>query len=103
MWIKDVCTTQLGFEALMCEKEVHVFGIPFYQGWGLTIDEQKCERRTNKRTLEEVFYIAYIMYSHYVNPDKKARCEIEEAMDYLLKMRKEYFYEKGIIEDTKCK
>ena len=88
-----VCTTQLGFEALMCGKEVHTFGIPFYSGWGLTIDEQKCERRTNKRTLEEVFYIAYIMYSHYVNPDKKCKCEIEEAMDYLLKLRDEYFKE----------
>lgn len=86
-----VCTTQLGFEALMCGKEVHTFGIPFYSGWGLTIDEQICKRRTNKRTLEEIFYIAYIMYSHYVNPIKKCRCEIEEAMDYLLKLREEYF------------
>ena len=85
-----VCTTQLGFEALMCGKEVHTFGIPFYSGWGLTIDEQQCDRRTNKRTLEEVFYISYIMYSHYVNPDKKCRCEIEEAMEYLLKLRDEY-------------
>ncbi len=86
-----VCTTQFGFEALMCGKEVHVFGMPFYAGWGLTHDRQKCERRTNTRTLEEVFYIAYIMYSYYVNPEKQCRCEIEEAMDYLLKLRDEYF------------
>ena len=85
-----VCTTQFGFEALMCNKEVHVFGMPFYAGWGLTIDAQKCERRTIMRSLEEVFYIAYIMYSYYVNPEKKCRCEIEEAMDYLLKKREEY-------------
>ena len=85
-----VCTTQLGFEALMCGKEVHVYGMPFYAGWGLTQDMQKCERRTNTRTLEEIFYIAYIMYSYYVNPDKKCRCEIEEAMDYLLNLREEY-------------
>lgn len=88
-----VCTTQLGLEALICGKEVHTFGTPFYSGWGLTLDYQKCERRTNRRTLEELFYIAYIMYSHYVNPDKKCRCEIEEAMDYLLKLRDEYFNE----------
>lgn len=88
-----VCTTQFGFEALMCGKEVHVFGMPFYAGWGLTHDRQKCERRTNTRTLEEVFYIAYIMYSYYVNPEKECRCEIEEAMDYLLKLREEYFKE----------
>ena len=91
-----VCTTQFGFEALMCGKDVHVFGMPFYAGWGLTHDRQKCERRTNTRTLEEVFYIAYIMYSYYVNPDKKCRCEIEEAMDYLLKLRDEYFRDKGV-------
>lgn len=86
-----VCTTQLGMEALICGKEVHTFGIPFYSGWGLTIDYQDCERRTNKRSIEELFYIAYIMYSHYVNPDKKSGCEIEEAMDYLLRLRDEYF------------
>lgn len=85
-----VCSTQFGFEALMCGKEVHVFGMPFYAGWGLTIDDQKCERRTNTRTLEEMFYIAYIMYSYYVNPETGKRCEIEEAMDYLLKLREEY-------------
>ena len=86
-----VCTTQFGFEALMCGKEVHVFGMPFYAGWGLTHDRLKCERRTNTRSLEEVFYIAYIIYSHYVNPEKECCCEIEEAMDYLLKLRDEYF------------
>jgi len=85
-----VCTTQFGFEALMCGKEVHTFGMPFYAGWGLTIDAQTCERRTNKRTLEEVFYIAYIMYSHYVNPLTNSECEIEDAMDYLLQLREEY-------------
>lgn len=86
-----VCTTQFGFEALLCGKEVHVFGMPFYAGWGLTQDEQVCERRTNKRSLEEIFYLTYIVYSHYINPETKQRCEIEEAMDYLLKLRKEYW------------
>lgn len=95
-----VCTTQFGFEALMCSKEVHVFGMPFYAGWGLTHDRQKCDRRTNTRTLEEIFYITYIMYSYYVNPDKKCRCEIEEAMDYLLKLREQYNLEK---EAEACK
>lgn len=89
-----VCSTQFGFEALMCGKEVRVFGMPFYAGWGLTQDDQKCERRKNTRTIEEMFYIAYIMYSRYVNPETNKQCEIEEAMDYLLKLREEYFAEK---------
>ena len=96
-----VCTSQLGFEALMMGKEVHVFGMPFYAGYGLTIDYQKCERRTNLRTLEEIFYITYINYSYYVNPEKEERCEIEDAIDYLIKLRREYFLEFNIRCDDK--
>ena len=96
-----VCTSQLGFEALMMGKEVHVFGMPFYAGYGLTIDYQKCERRKNKRTLEEIFYITYINYSYYVNPEKEERCEIEEGIDYLIKLRREYFLEFNIRCDDK--
>ena len=88
-----VASSQAGFEALMCGKKVNVFGVPFYSGWGLTNDRQKCPRRTNKRTLEEVFYIAYILYTHYVHPEKQCRCEIEEAIEYLLRMRAEFFGE----------
>ncbi len=94
-----VCSTQLGFEALMCGKEVHVFGMPFYAGWGLTIDEQRCERRTNKRSLEEVFYIAYILYTLWVDEEKGCRCEIEDAMEYLLKLRKEFFSSQNILNE----
>ncbi|MDR3048307.1 MAG: capsule biosynthesis protein [Elusimicrobiota bacterium] len=86
-----VCTTQLGLEALMCGKEVHVFGMPFYAGWGLANERQTLKRRNNKRTLEEFFYITYILYSRYFNPDTRKPCEIEEAIEYLLKIRQEYF------------
>ncbi len=94
-----VCSTQLGFEALMCGKETRVFGMPFYAGWGITKDEQTCERRTNTRTLEEIFYIAYILYSYYVNPLTGKRIEIEDAMEYLLNLREEYFKEFNIEND----
>lgn len=86
-----VCTSQFGFEALMCGKEVHVFGMPFYAGWGATTDDISLERRKNQRSVEEIFYITYIMYSWYVNPEKGTRCEIEEAMQQLLELRREYF------------
>ena len=89
-----VCTTQFGFEALMMGKEVYTFGIPFYSNWGLTEDYQTCARRIRKRTMEEIFYITYIMYSHYVDPRSSKVCEIEEAVDYLLEEREKYFKRK---------
>ena len=85
-----VCSTQMGFEALMAGKEVHVYGMPFYAGWGLTIDKQKNPRRTNRRTLEEVFYIFYIMYTRWVDVETGKPCTIDKAMDNLLKLRAEY-------------
>lgn len=94
-----VCTSQFGFESLMCGKEVHIFGMPFYAGWGLTIDAQKCERRTRTRTLEELFYIAYIHMPVYINPLTNKRCEIEEVLDYLIAKRTEYFEENNIRYD----
>ena len=74
----------------MAGKEVHVFGMPFYAGWGLTIDAQKNHRRTNTRTLEEVFHIFYILYTHWINGDTGKVCEIDESIDYLIRLREEY-------------
>lgn len=90
-----VCTSQMGFEALMCGKEVHTYGMPFYAGWGLTIDKLKCERRTKKRSLEEVFYAAYIQYSHYISLKDQGETDIEHIIDEILELREEYFAKYG--------
>ena len=84
-----VCSSQFGFEALMAGKEVHVFGMPFYAGWGLTIDAQHLERRTNKRTLEELFYIFYCIYTHWVDPDQGCETTIDAVIDKMIALRKE--------------
>lgn len=84
-----VCSSQFGLEALMAGKEVHVFGMPFYAGWGLTIDDQHLERRTNMRTLEELFYIFYCMYTHWVDPDKGCETTIDAVIDKMITLRDE--------------
>lgn len=86
-----VCTSQMGMEALMCGKSVHTYGMPFYAGWGLTDDHIICNRRIHKRSLEELFYIVYIMYSHYIHPENGNIIDIEEAIECLLKLRNEYY------------
>jgi len=82
-----VATSQLGFEALMLGKEVKCFGVPFYAGWGLTDDRadknlEVWKRRSQKRSLEEVFAAAYIQYTHYINPINQKKCELEEVIAY---------------------
>jgi capsule polysaccharide export protein KpsC/LpsZ len=61
-------TSQMGFEALLLNKEVVCFGIPFYAGWGLTDDRIRCERRDRVVSVIELFAAAYILYPVYYNP-----------------------------------
>lgn len=90
-----VCTSQMGFEALMCGKEVHVYGMPFYAGWGATIDRQICPRRTRQREVWEIFYVAYVLCSIYVSYRTNGICEIEQAIDELIELRDAYFAERN--------
>ena len=88
------CVSTMGFEALLCGCETHVFGMPFYAGWGITVDKLTCQRRTKQRSLEEVFYVAYVLASVYVSYEVGEQCEIEQAMDDLVKLRRLYFQER---------
>lgn len=80
-------TSQMGFEALLLGKEVHCFGMPFYAGWGVTHDRLSCPRRTKRRTVEEIFAAAYMLYARYVNPVTARRCDIHEAIRILATQR----------------
>ncbi|SIO93714.1 capsular polysaccharide export protein, LipB/KpsS family [Vibrio spartinae] len=75
-------TTQMGFEALLCGKEVHVFGCPFYSGWGRTIDRKNIQRRNKERGIKDLFYSAYIYNTIYVNPITKKRCDLSDILSY---------------------
>jgi len=82
-----VCSSGLGFEALLYGKEVNCYGIPFYANWGITNDKKKLDRRTKKRTIEEVFYVSYIEYSRYYSPKLDRVCDINECIEYIVEHR----------------
>ena len=84
-----VVSSQLGFEALLCGKTVHCFGVPWYVGWGLTDDQYAPleilnGRRGIKRSLNHLFACAYFHYARYVNPVTAQRCELEDILDLLI-------------------
>lgn len=82
-----VVASQVGFEALLRGKKVVTFGMPFYAGWGLTDDRQTIARRTQKRTIEQLFHAACIEMSVYLNPLSGELVEIEEAFDFIQQLR----------------
>ncbi|TEY07128.1 capsular polysaccharide biosynthesis protein [Campylobacter sp. US25a] len=80
-------TSGMGFEALIQECECICYGMPFYAGWGLTKDKLECKRRMQKRSLEEVFYAAYILYSEYFNPYLNQKSNIFDTIQTLAKYK----------------
>lgn len=81
-------TSGMGFEALILGCECVCYGMPFYAGWGLTQDKQACKRRLKKRSLEEIFYAAYILYSEYFNPYLNQKSDIFDTIYTLAKYKK---------------
>jgi capsular polysaccharide export protein len=72
-----------GFEALMRNIPLTVLGCPFYAGWGLTDDRQINPRRTKRRTVEEIFAAAYLLYPCYFEPKSGEKYSFEQAIDWL--------------------
>ncbi|WP_250517380.1 capsular polysaccharide biosynthesis protein [Caballeronia sp. INDeC2] len=78
-----VVSSQVGFEALVWNRPVRAFGMPFYAGWGLTHDElPRPERRCN-RSLEALVHAALIAYPKYLDPETGLECEVEEAVRHI--------------------
>ncbi|MDD1649167.1 MAG: hypothetical protein LUO80_02070, partial [Methylococcaceae bacterium] len=80
-------TSNMGFEALLADKPVTVFGMPWYAGWGATDDRQSCARRTRKRSVDELFAAAYFHYTRYLNPVTHQRGTIFDVIDWLVRQR----------------
>ncbi len=62
-----VMTSLVGFEALLRGLEVHVYGQPFYAGWGLSKDRSQPLRRTRELSLDELVAGTYLLYPRYLN------------------------------------
>ena len=80
-------TSLSGFEALMRNKAVSVYGRPFYAGWGLTDDHAgPYPRRTRRITLDDLIHAALIDYPIYVTPSGWP-CEAEDLVEALIAAR----------------
>ena len=91
-----VVSSQMGFEALLCGKDVKIYGAPFYAGWGCGECRAPISKRFRKRTIEDIFYVAYIMCSNYINPITREKCELEDLIKVLCSLREEYFIENNM-------
>jgi capsular polysaccharide export protein len=61
-----------------------VHGVPFYAGWGLTVDRGPVPpRRTARRTLDELVAAALLVYPRYLDPETGLPCPAEVLVERL--------------------
>jgi len=89
-----IITSTVGLDALIRQKKVFTYGMPFYAGWGLTTDYRRCRRRTRRLSLDELIAIAMILYPRYTSPKNGAFCEIEQTLEELKIEQEKYFSNK---------
>ena len=80
-------SSQMGMEALMCNKQVFCYGAPFYSFWGLTTDRGKTVKRFKQRSFEEIFFTAYVKYAYYFNPASDQRGSLKDVVTHLSQAR----------------
>jgi capsular polysaccharide export protein len=80
-------TSLAGFEALLRGVPVHTYGLPFYAGWGITADAERCDRRTRRLDLDELVAGVLILYPRYVHRGSEWPCEAEDVVAELAFLR----------------
>ena len=93
-----VGTSQLGYEALLAERPVTVFGMPFYAGWGLTEDRatdhpallRRSRGSASARTVDELFHAAHVRLARYRSPVDGSEWSLGDCLDHVRLQRREF-------------
>jgi capsular polysaccharide export protein len=64
---------------------VYSYGLPFYAGWGLTIDRHSTPRRTRRLSLEQLVAGALIIYPRYYDYESKSFTTAKHLIKKLIK------------------
>ena len=83
-------TSLTGFEALIRNKQVHVWGSPFYAGWGLTTDELEFPERTAILKTEELVYTALVLYCRCFSWNARSPASPEQVIAELARERQQW-------------
>ncbi len=80
-------TSLSGFDALLHNKRVVVYGRPFYAGWGLTEDHCRFQRRLRTLELDELVAGVLLHYPLYWDWDLKGYTTCEAVLNRIVAQR----------------
>lgn len=96
-----VVTSQVGFDALLRNKQVYCYGIPFYSNWGITTDIKKIQRRNKIRSVEDVFIALTFKLTNYINPFTLKRGGLLDLLEYISLQKRHKKYNNLVFFKTK--
>jgi len=70
-----------GMHALLAGVPLHVFGAPYYAGWGLTNDDLRLPNRAARPSLAALFDVVFLRFAHYLNPVTHAPGTLDDLLD----------------------
>lgn len=76
-------SSQLGFEAILAGHKPHVYGLPFYAGWGLTQDQTTHPRRKRRLTRAQLVLGAMVLYPKWYDPCRDRLCSLPDLIDQM--------------------
>jgi capsular polysaccharide export protein len=86
-----VVTSLMGFEALLWGKPVRCFGMPFYAGWGVTLDELRRPPRRGETRIEHIVHTAFVDLACYADPRDGSHWQVEQAIAHVAHRRSTLF------------
>ena len=102
-----------GFEALLRGLSVTCYGLPFYAGWGLTVDIDaqlppkstylERRKRDTALTLAQLLHCVLIRYPLYRLPNGYGLAQVEQVIDYLYPPNNEHRLENGCGKSSQTK
>lgn len=88
-------TSTVGFEALLRKLPVYCYGMPFYAGWGLTMDALRCESRARALDLDTLTYVTLLKYPRYIDLESGLFIEAKDLITQLTRELGSVAYQAG--------
>ncbi|WP_244122737.1 capsular polysaccharide biosynthesis protein [Burkholderia metallica] len=76
-----VVSASEGVGGILADVPTHVFGKPYYAGWGLTHDALEFPERTARPTLAAFFDVAFLHHARYLDPETHLPGTLASVLD----------------------
>lgn len=76
-----------GLHAMLCDTPVHVFGTPYYAGWGMTHDHCTQPERRSRASLAALFHVVFVRFARHLDPATHELGTLDALLDSIALQR----------------